>query len=253
MTCPVSYIMKKMKEYDAYLFDLYGTLVDIHTDEDQPAFWKKLCNVFFHYGIRYEWRGLKERYFEEVRIREAQEQIPGHEIEIDLKDVFRKLCGDLYDEDVTEVMTQFRILSTSHLRLYAGVKELLSFLKENGKKVILVSNAQEVFTMKELEDLGIVGLFDEIVISSAVGFRKPDPKIYETALQRSGLPAGKCLMIGNDPICDVKGAVNAGIDAYYIRSALSPKTENTEKTVGLQEGMDLGLLKRRIERSMKNQ
>ena len=246
-----STIMKTMKEYDAYLFDLYGTLVDIHTDEIGPAFWKKICGLLTRNRIRYEWRQLRDRYFEEVRIKETEEQIPGHEIEIDLKKVFEELCPDLSEKDITELMIQFRILSTSHLRLYAGAKDLLRFLKERNKKVILVSNAQEVFTMKELRDLGIDVLFDEIVISSAVGFRKPDPKIYEYALHKAGVCAERCLMIGNDPICDAEGAVKAGIDAYYIHSALSPKKGKQVKTVGLQEGMDLKLLKKRIEGSMK--
>lgn len=39
--------------YQNYIFDLYGTLVDIHTDEDQPAAWAALARFYSYYGARY--------------------------------------------------------------------------------------------------------------------------------------------------------------------------------------------------------
>ena len=38
--------------YQNYLFDLYGTLVDIHTDEDSPAAWEALARFYGYYGAR---------------------------------------------------------------------------------------------------------------------------------------------------------------------------------------------------------
>ena len=45
----------------------------------------------------------------------------------------------------------FRILSTEYIRLYDGAKELLAALRETGKKVYLLSNAQRIFTAYELK------------------------------------------------------------------------------------------------------
>ena len=39
--------------YDTYVFDLYGTLVDIHTEEDNAFLWEKLCVFYGFYGARY--------------------------------------------------------------------------------------------------------------------------------------------------------------------------------------------------------
>lgn len=51
-----------MKAYDNYIFDLYGTLVDIHTEENDPLVWKKLALFYGYYDANYAPEELKERY-----------------------------------------------------------------------------------------------------------------------------------------------------------------------------------------------
>ena len=53
--------MKLPLTYDNYIFDLYGTLVDIHTDESATAIWEKLAMFYGYYGALYEAKELKER------------------------------------------------------------------------------------------------------------------------------------------------------------------------------------------------
>ena len=136
--------------YDAYLFDLYGTLVDIHTDEEKPAFWKRLAAYYSEQRAEYGAESLKEAYLEEAEklFCESQATFP----EIDLGKVFSELYrkkGILPDEKiVSETAWLFRKLSTTHLRLYAGARELLACLRTKGK-VILLSNAQMLFTESE--------------------------------------------------------------------------------------------------------
>ena len=48
--------------YDNYVFDLYGTLVDIHTDEGARGLWEKLALFFGYYNACYQPEELKERY-----------------------------------------------------------------------------------------------------------------------------------------------------------------------------------------------
>ena len=49
-------------QYDNYVFDLYGTLVDIHTEEDFPKLWEKLALFFGYYGAIYKPKELQKRY-----------------------------------------------------------------------------------------------------------------------------------------------------------------------------------------------
>ncbi|MCR4633157.1 MAG: HAD family hydrolase [Erysipelotrichaceae bacterium] len=244
-----------MKEYENYIFDLYGTLVDIHTDETKLLFWKKISDVFRRYGADYAPRELRDLYFGEVDALSEKKKNEGRFIEIDLYDVFLKLYErkgiDADEKTIRETAALFRTCSTSHLRLYAGAKELLKMLKEKGKRVYLLSNAQELFTMKELEELGILADFDDIFISSAYGYRKPDPGFFEALIEKHGLNVNKSLMIGNDPDSDIKGADSVSMDSYYIRSALSPKEGSDVTATYRQDHMDLSILKRMILNSME--
>ena len=214
-----------MKEYQAYIFDLYGTLIDIHTDESKDLFWKKNRLSFSRYAAIYEWEELRDAYFHKVNELEEKMHQEGHHIEIDLKDVFFSLLKDkgvdANEKMIEDLAYAFRKDSTSHIRLYAGVKELLECLREHGKKVFLLSNAQKLFTVREMKDLGIYEMFDEIFISSVYGYKKPDPYFFELLLKKHDLDPGDCLMIGNDLHDDIAGGDQVNMDTYYIHSKLS--------------------------------
>ena len=240
-----------MKSYDAYIFDLYGTLIDIHTDESSMAFWHKIRELFHMYGADYDAKELKNIYFETIRKQEEQQSEPGHLIEIDIRKVFQEMFkySKIYlnDRQIGDVAWRFRQDSTTHLRLYAGTKELLETLHIKGKKVYLLSNAQSLFTLPELKETGLLELFDDIVISSDIGYRKPDRLIFEFLLKKHHLRAEQCLMIGNDLDADIRGAQTAGTDSFYIRSALSPRNEASDVfPTYRQEFMDLKRLRKRI-------
>ena len=49
-------------KYQNYIFDLYGTLVDIHTDESKASVWKKIAVYFSAQGAAYTGKEIKERY-----------------------------------------------------------------------------------------------------------------------------------------------------------------------------------------------
>ena len=59
--------------YDNIIFDLYGTLIDIHTDEEDIAVWKHMCEFYAEHGVKYNPAGLRSKYKRQVR----RAQIPG--------------------------------------------------------------------------------------------------------------------------------------------------------------------------------
>lgn len=232
--------------FDAYLFDLYGTLVDIHTDEEKASLWRKLAVFFSDKGAQYDAGQLKEAFHAESEklFHESKAAFP----EIDLGKVFLELYrkkGTVPDEKtIAETAWFFRRSSTTHLRLYAGAREFLVHLRKRGK-VILLSNAQALFTGPELDHLGIRDLFDAVYLSSDYGCRKPDPGFFAVPFQRDpGLIPERCVMIGNDVSCDIDGAKRAGMRAFYIRSALSPKGDTSDNADWSLDGMDLDRVRR---------
>ena len=109
-----------------------------------------------------------------------------------------------------------------YIRLYDGAATLLEALRADGRSVWLLSNAQRIFTVRELRELGIEGLFDGIYLSSDCGWKKPDRRFFERLLRDRGIPAENAVMIGNDGVCDIQGARAVGLATLYIRSNLSP-------------------------------
>jgi len=237
-------------KYDNYVFDLYGTLVDIRTDEEKNSLWKELALFFGYQKAHYSPLEIRRRYHElveEALVAKKAEQTQryGHEAYPDIKieTVFEKLYREKNvepDEALLKYTCQmFRIESTEWLKLYPGAVELLKKLRKQGSKVYLLSNAQRQFTEKELNALGIISLFDGILISSDFEMSKPDPAFFNMLQSQFGIDFSKSLMIGNDSKNDIGGAAAVGMDGFYLRSAISPENDPTPNCKYVLEDLDL--------------
>lgn len=218
--------------YNNYVFDLYGTLVDINTNEGKSYLWKKLQEFYAFYGADYEWKELKNKY--EYICKEEEEKIKNCDYqEIKVEFVFQKLFSDKgvqVSMETAEVTTRFfRIISTKYIRLYDGVEEFLQLLKKKNKKVYLLSNAQKVFTDNEFRMLKLDRYFDGVVYSSEEGCKKPSGQFFDVVIERYKLKKSETIMIGNDWISDIRGSANAGLDSLYIHSNISPDDTDLDK------------------------
>ena len=124
------------------------------------------------------------------------------------------------------------------IQLYDGVIELLEGLKDAGKKIFLLSNAQESFTVPEMDELGILKYFDGIMISSEERVSKPQRQFFEKLLAKYELNPKDCLMVGNDKNSDMQGAKGAGIDGLYIHQEISPDVEDESEVEAKWKIMD---------------
>jgi len=90
---------------------------------------------------------------------------------------------------------------------------LLESLRERGLKVGLVSNAFDppALLHRDLEQLGVAERLDVAVFSSEVGRRKPDPAIFEHALEALGVAPGSTLFVGDTLATDIAGAAALGM------------------------------------------
>ena len=217
--------------YTDLIFDHYGTLVDIHTEET-PLVWEKTALYFGYYGAQYTGATLKEAFDEELRHRQAKAgqnyecfpDIPFHEV---MADLFRsKGIGTNADTLGIQAAQLFRIYSTEYIRLYPHVLEALDALRKKGYRLWLLSNAQEMFTRYELNYLGLNDVFDGVYLSSCFGFRKPDTRFFRALLDGQHLDATKCLMVGNDRETDIAGARAAGIATFYMHTELTPADQS---------------------------
>ena len=97
---------------------------------------------------------------------------------------------------------------------FPDVARGLELLRADGHRLGVISNFDRRLR-KVLADLGLDGFFEEIVISSEVGFDKPDPRIFPHALVGLGVTAGEALHVGDDPHKDW-GAEAAGLRVFRL-------------------------------------
>lgn len=203
-----------------FVFDLYGTLIDIHTDESNAKFRAAVQKYFNRFN-----GGTVDFWAEYARLC-ARAETGEKFCEIDLFAVFKKLTGGADDKTVLKSATYFRKKSRRKLKVYGGVKWLLKELRSRGAGVYLVSNAQACFTVEELKKLKLTRYFNGVVISSDFGKKKPSVEIFKYALQKFKLDPRETVYIGNDIAADVCGAKAAGMRTAYIKSNLSPADDS---------------------------
>lgn len=237
--------------YTDLIFDLYGTLVDIHTEETEQV-WEKTALYFGYYGAHYTTQELKNAFDLEIASRKAQagqsyECFPDIPFQDVMADLFRRK-GVTTDGLGMQAAQLFRICSTEYIRLYPQVLEALARLRQRGYRLWLLSNAQEAFTRYELRHLGLLDAFDGIYISSCFGCRKPDLRFFQALITEQNLVPENCLMIGNDRETDIAGARAAGLDTLYLHTNLTPADQrpaDPEKVSGPEmefEGADWNAL-----------
>lgn len=211
--------------YKNYVFDVYGTLVDIHTNEYELATWQKLADTLRFYGVNYSAQELEETYFAscdlQIQKGKAYFQYP----EVDVVEIFCQIFANKGKKAgkslATHLAQEFRAFSTQYIRLYDGVVETLTKLKKAGKKLYVLSNAQSCFTKTELGRLGLRKYFSGIIYSSDYKCAKPDAKLFETLVKKYNLDKKETIYIGNDGFTDVVGARNAKIDCLWIKTNLT--------------------------------
>ena len=111
--------------------------------------------------------------------------------------------------------------------LFDDVIPALDALGQRGLRLAIVSNFDaRLFPI--CAGLGIADAFDVIVVSSRVGYAKPDPRIFQHALARMGVRTSDALHVGDSEREDIAGAHAAGLRAIQIdRAHTKPVAPNT--------------------------
>ena len=226
--------MTNMTLIKNYIFDLYGTLIDIHTDEEDPYLWKTLSSFYVRFGADYSPSELKQAYHQKVDEELDKVHQTGIKYaDIRLEKVFYRLLVEAPHKHQTElslnseleidtwmktVANLFRELSMRRFFVFEGVHETLKTLKESGAHIYLLSNAQRVFTIPEIEKAGLKDYFDAIYISSDYLKAKPEPSFMKALLDEQGLDPKQCVMVGNDPNSDMAIALSCGVKGILLNT-----------------------------------
>jgi putative hydrolase of the HAD superfamily len=204
-------------EVKGIFFDLYGTLL-IFNDIDKS--WDDWAIAFYEL-INHktkmsfdEFAGSCRNFMSRDAKKENSSGLTTYETKI------KKHCDSLGIE-----------LSTSELKLIAditprawqkyisvapGAIEVLNELKKNKVLVLITNFDHSPHIRKTLAEFNLDSFFSKIIISDEVNITKPDPAIFNIALDQTGLTSDEVIFVGDNPKDDIEGARAAGIEPVLI-------------------------------------
>ncbi len=204
----------------AVLFDLYGTLIDIRTDEHDPYVYTMLSRYLGYHAVDIAADEMKRSYFEGIQqcIDESKEIHP----EVDVYKIFFNMMNKYGKKRsskgiVIDVATLFRSLTMRQFGVFEGVYDVLVALSAQYKTAI-ISDAQWLYAEPEIAKLGLDQFFEVRILSSRFGFKKPDPRLFRAAMEKIGVSPEDCIYVGDNPCKDMGGAKRVGMKFILFRS-----------------------------------
>ena len=131
--------------------------------------------------------------------------------------VYVQLCQEFNLKlDPNNLLNDYEQTFFKFVRPNTGLSKLLEALRRSGYKIGVVTNGRAGFQRKTLTALQVDPPFDSIVVSGECGFRKPDPQVFELALNQLSASSSNSWFVGDDPNADVQGARGVGMSAILF-------------------------------------
>ena len=193
-----------MKDYKKYIFDLdYTLLIPDWSKEDD----------YYRKNIPYE---EQEQFFKQKQdiLNKYELEFPKYDFKT-LSDYFK-----IYGLNVSEeIIKNWMIYNGETIKdeIVEGVIELLTYLKEKNKEIVILTSWFGGTQIPRLKRTGLYKYIDKIVAGEDA--MKPDLESFELAIGNT--KKEDCIMIGDSIKSDKAGAENAGIDCYIVDSGHS--------------------------------
>ncbi|WP_435171455.1 HAD family hydrolase [Paenibacillus glycanilyticus] len=196
-----------MNKIAAVIFDLDQTLLDKHQSLIGFANYQYDAYALEAYRID---KGEYIRKFTEMNhvVRPKEE-------------VYKDLIG-FFDMDSSLLAVMLEDLNcnfSKHAIGYPGLAEMLIGLKKAAFKLGMITNGRAFYQRDKIRALGIEDYFDDIVISEAVGLRKPDPAIFQLSLSNLNVSAAEAVFVGDNMKKDMIPAKELGMRTVWKQRA----------------------------------
>jgi putative hydrolase of the HAD superfamily len=194
---------------DAVLLDSFGTLVAM----EPPA--PRLAAAL---GVGLE---EAERAFRAEIDYYVEHHVEGRDEES--LSALRDRCADVIRESLALPdgglgRVRAAMLGAIRFSAYPDAAPALRELRARGLRLVVASN-WDCSLAEVLERAGLASLVDGVVSSAMVGAAKPEPALFEAALELAGCPAERVLHVGDSVSKDIDGATRAGIAAVLLDRA----------------------------------
>lgn len=132
-----------------------------------------------------------------------------------LKDAFDRIQVQVEDELIHYLSEAYIEHLTTFNHLFDGTFEILNYL-EGKYQMHIITNGFDEAQEKKMTNSNIRGYFNTITNSEMVGVKKPDPKIFNFALDLAKARPGESIMIGDSLEADIEGAHKIGMDTIHF-------------------------------------
>jgi YjjG family noncanonical pyrimidine nucleotidase len=212
----------------AVLFDLDDTLFD-HRHCARTALGElHASHAAFQSHPFHDFERLHATLLEELHKRVAIGEMP---LDVARQERFRRLFGAVGApsdrETIARAAATYREGYRRVRQPIAGAAALLAAVSDHARIAIVSNNLLEEQEDK-LRHCALDRYVDVLVVSEEVGVSKPDPRIFEIALDRLGVAAGDTVMVGDSWTADIAGARAAGIRAIWFNPTRLPKPQHDD-------------------------
>ncbi|MCM3627565.1 HAD family hydrolase [Paenibacillus glycanilyticus] len=192
-----------MNKITAIIFDLDQTLLDKH--ESLIRFANHQYEAYALEAFRIDREDFVQKFTEMNHVVRPKEEVYKELIEI---------FG--IDSSLLAVMLEDLNRNFSDYAIgYPGLVTMLSELRDASFKLGMITNGRAFYQRSKIRALGIESYFDDIVISEAVGLRKPDPAIFQLSLSNLKLAADQAVFVGDNLKADIMPAKELGMRTIW--------------------------------------
>jgi FMN phosphatase YigB (HAD superfamily) len=232
----------------AVLFDLGHTLIDYYDDWKVPedkAVAEVSTLVSKTGGPRVD-EAAVARFLKRL-LEEGREVKLREEVESPLEDVLER-CFVRFSRDGGKTLKEaclqtFYGMLLEDRHVVAGAPQMLRKVRELGYHIGLVSDVAwglpSRFPLQDMRFYGLDRFFDDMVFSTDVGLRKPNPEIFRMELARVGATPEEALFVGNNLQADIKGALDVGMRAVLKKSQYYVHDDSIVPTARIAEWNEL--------------
>ncbi|ABG57991.1 YjjG family noncanonical pyrimidine nucleotidase [Cytophaga hutchinsonii] len=139
-----------------------------------------------------------------------------------------QMLGIHADNVPARIDTHFIELCPTKPHVHVNSFEILDYLKEKGYSLHIITNGFSETQHVKMKHSGLEKYFDSLIHADHTGYKKPEPQIFEYALQTTGSAAETSIMIGDDLYADVLGAKLMGIGNVFYNPEKKTHTEDIQ-------------------------
>ena len=153
-----------------------------------------------------------------------------------LYDTFKALNIQMTDDIINKLSEDYIANLTTFNHLFDNAVEILDYLSPNYTLHIITNGFKEV-QFGKLSKANIDHYFETITNSEMVGVKKPNPIIFNHALELANADPQKSIMIGDNYEADILGALNVGLDAIcfnYHNATLDKNIKRIDQLIELK-------------------